>query len=76
MADIVEERQQARKETGAALMLIGLAIWVADALVLFFFRAAIRAGTAVEWLAGTAAFAVLGLVLVLKGFFMRGRPED
>ncbi len=57
-------------------MLIGLAIWVADALVLFFFRAAIRAGTAVEWLAGTAAFAVLGLVLVLKGFFMRGRPED
>ena len=76
MADIVEERQQLRKETGAALILIGLAIWVADALVLFFFRAAIRAGTAVEWLAGTAAIAVFGLVLMAKGFFMRGQTED
>ena len=76
MADIVEQRQQSRKETGAALMFVGLAIWVADALVLFFFRAAIRAGTTREWLVGTAALAVFGLLLMLKGFFMRGQPEE
>jgi len=37
MANAIESREEARKENGASLMFIGLAIWVADALVVFFF---------------------------------------
>jgi len=46
MASAIETREQSKKETGASLMFIGLAIWVADALVLFFLPASVKIGVA------------------------------
>jgi hypothetical protein len=40
MADARENREQSKKETGASLVVIGLAIWGVDARVLFFLPAA------------------------------------
>jgi Na+/melibiose symporter-like transporter len=76
MTDAIEKREQARHETGASLMFIGLALWVAGALVVFFLPAGMKLGHQTTFLAIIAALAVLGLVAMVKGYLMRGRPDE
>ncbi len=76
MAVTVEDREQAKKETGTSLMFIGLAIWVADALVLFFLPASVKLGTRLPWMSAITVLGVMGLSLLVAGYVMRGKVED
>jgi heme/copper-type cytochrome/quinol oxidase subunit 4 len=76
MTDGIEKREQARHETGASLMFIGLVLWVAGALVTFFLPASMKLGRETTFLAVIVALAVAGLVLMVKGYLMRGRPDE
>ena len=76
MASLVEGREESRKETGTSLMFIGLAIWVADALVAFFFPAAVRIGRQGTFLSVILVLAVTGLALMATGYMFRGKPEE
>jgi hypothetical protein len=57
-------------------MFIGLAVWVADALVAFFFPSAVRIGRQGTFLTIILVLAVMGLALMLNGYVMRGKPEE
>jgi len=61
-----------RRETGASLMFLGLAVWVADLLVVFFLPAGIKLGRYATFIGIIVALAVLGLVLMLVGYWTRG----
>jgi phosphatidylserine synthase len=71
MADMAE-----RRERGSSLMFIGLAVWVADLLVVFFLPAGIKAGMHTAFTAIIAVLAVLGLVLMVAGYRMRGGESE
>ena len=72
----LEDREQSKKETGASLMFIGLAIWVADALVLFFLPASVKMGGRFTWLIAITALALMGFTLLVVGYMMRGKAEE
>jgi hypothetical protein len=72
----LEDREQSKKETGASLMFIGLAIWVADALVLFFLPASVKMGGRFTWLTAITVLALIGLTLLVAGYVMRGKAEE
>jgi hypothetical protein len=72
----IEAREQSKKETGASLMFIGLAIWVADALVLFFLPASLKMGGRFTWLTAITALALMGLTLIVVGYAVRGKAEE
>jgi hypothetical protein len=72
----IEAREQSKKETGARLMFIGLAIWVADALVLFFLPASLKMGGRFTWLTAITALALMGLTLIVVGYAVRGKAEE
>jgi phosphatidylserine synthase len=76
MASGPENREQSKKETGASLVFIGLAIWVADALVVFFLPASVKMGSQNTFLAIILALAAVGLLLMVAGYLMRGKPEE
>lgn len=76
MAIAVDDREQAKKETGTSLMFIGLAIWVADALVVFFLPASVKLGTRWPWMSAIVALGLMGLTLLLAGYMMRGKAEE
>jgi hypothetical protein len=76
MADALERREQGRRETGASLMFIGLAVWVAGLLVLFFLPAGMKMGRETMFISVIAALAILGLVLLILGYMMRGQPDE
>jgi heme/copper-type cytochrome/quinol oxidase subunit 4 len=76
MASALDSREQSKKETGASLMFIGLAIWVAGALVAFFLPASMRLGSHVMSLTIIFALGLVGLLLLIVGFLMRGKPEE
>jgi len=76
MAKVLESQEQYRKETGTSLMFIGLAIWVADALVAFFFPSAMRLGSQGTFLTVILVLAAMGLLLMGTGYAMRGKPEE
>jgi hypothetical protein len=76
MANVLESREESRRETGASLMFIGLAIWVAGALVAFFFPAAVRIGRQGMFLSVMAILVVIGLALMTSGYVLRGKPEE
>jgi hypothetical protein len=67
MAKVLEGQEPSRKETGTSLMLIGLAIWVADALAAFFLPAAARLGSQGTFLTVIRAPAAMGLALMGTG---------
>jgi high-affinity Fe2+/Pb2+ permease len=71
MADVEEKR-----ETGASLMFIGLAVWVADLLVVFFLPSGMKLGRQTMFISVIATLAVLGLVLVVTGYLKRGKRGD
>jgi len=72
----LEDREQSKKETGGSLMFIGLAIWVADALVLFFLPASVKMGGRFTWLIAITALALIGFTLLVVGYMMRGKAEE
>jgi hypothetical protein len=76
MDNALEDREQSKKETGASLMFIGLAIWVADALVLFFLPASVKMGGRFTWLTAIMVLALMGLTLLVVGYVMRGKAEQ
>ena len=76
MATVVESREESRKETGTSLMFIGLAIWVADALVRFLFPAAVRIGHHGRFVSVILVLAVMGLGLMAMGYRFRGKGEE
>jgi hypothetical protein len=70
MTDMAE-----RRERGSSLMFIGLAVWIADLLVVFFLPAGIRAGMHAGFTAIILVLAVIGLALMISGSRMRGGSE-
>jgi len=75
MASTVDYGEQ-KKETGTSLMFIGLAIWVADALVIFFLPASAKLGTRMSWMSAIIMLGVMGLSLLVVGYLMRGQAEE
>jgi hypothetical protein len=75
MANALESREESRRETGTSLMFIGLAIWVADALVAFFFPAAVKIGRQGTFLGIILGLSIAGMVLMATGGTFRGKPE-
>ena len=71
MADAEEKR-----ESGAGLMFIGLAIWVVDALVVFFLPSAVRLGRHGVFIAIVIVLALLGLILMVSGYVKRSRAGE
>jgi hypothetical protein len=76
MMDALERREQGRRETGASLIFIGLAVWVAGLLVVFFLPAGMKIGRETMFLSVIVALGVLGLVLMILGYMMRGQPDE
>ena len=76
MASALEDREQSKNETGTSLIFIGLTLWVADSLVVFFLPASVRLGS--QRIFGTVilAMAAAGLALMVTGYLMRGKPEE
>ena len=67
MTDIEEKR-----ETGASLMFLGLGVWMMDLLVVFFLPSGIRFGHYATFLGIIIAMGVVGLVLLIIGYKVRG----
>ena len=76
MASVLEDLEETKKENGTSLMFIGLALWVADSLVVFFLPASVRLGSQRIFVTAILAFAALGLALMASGYLMRGKPEE
>jgi hypothetical protein len=62
-----------KRESGAGLMFVGLAIWVADLLVIFFLPSAIRMGRSTGFILIVVGLFVLGLLLMIGGYVKRRR---
>jgi hypothetical protein len=67
---------EAKQETGASLIFIGLAVWVVDLLVIFFLPAGIKLGHRATFVSIIAVLGVVGLVLLMTGYFKRGRSSE
>lgn len=66
MAEVLEKR-----ESSSSLLFIGLAVLVADLLVVFFLPSAFKVGRHGLFISIIAVLAVLGLVLMAVGFSVR-----
>ena len=62
---------EARRETGGSLMFVGLSVWVAGLLVLFFLPAATRIGYQGRFALILAVLGMLGAALMAYGWWMR-----
>jgi hypothetical protein len=71
MADAEQKR-----ETGTSLMFIGLAVWVADLLVVFFLPSGMKMGRETMFISIIVTLAVLGLILMIVGYLKRGKAEE
>lgn len=71
MADAEQKR-----ESGTSLMFIGLAVWVADLLVVFFLPSGMKLGRETMFISIIATLAVLGLILMISGYLKRGKAEE
>ncbi len=68
MADAEEKR-----ETGASLMFIGLAVWVVDLLVVFFLPSGMRLGRQTMFISIIVVLFLVGLILMVSGYVKRGK---
>jgi hypothetical protein len=57
-------------------MFIGLAVWVADLLVVFFLPSGMKMGRETMFISIIATLAVLGLILMIVGYLKRGKAEE
>lgn len=64
-----------KRETGLSLMFIGLAVWAADLLVVFYLPAALKIGQHTLFVSIITIMAIAGLVLMITGYGLRGRSE-
>jgi phosphatidylserine synthase len=71
MADVEQKR-----ETGGSLMFIGLAVWVAGLLVLFYFPAGSRLGHQPGFIGILIVLAALGAVLMGRGWSIRRKESS
>jgi NADH:ubiquinone oxidoreductase subunit 3 (subunit A) len=76
MTSVLKSHEESKRETGTSLIFIGLAIWVADALVAFLFPAAVKIGRQGMFLSVILVLAVMGLALMATGYMLRGKPEE
>jgi len=76
MANASELREQGKRETGGSLMFIGLAVWVAGLLVLFFLPAGMKMGRESMFIALIAGLGLLGALFMVLGYMMRGTPDE
>jgi hypothetical protein len=76
MASAVEDREQSKREMGTSVMFIGLALWVADALVVFFLPAGVKLGSQRVFVPVILTLAAAGLILMSGGYLVRGKPEE
>ncbi len=76
MASVLEDREQSKRESGTSLMFIGLALWVADALVVFFLPASVRLGSQRTFVTVILILAAVGVAFMASGYLMRGKPEE
>ena len=67
-----------KRESGTSLMFMGVALWVADLLVVFFLPAGVKLGSQGHFLGIIAVIGVLGLLLLVAGYSRRfyGGPEE
>lgn len=70
MMDIEEKH-----ETGASLIVVGLGFWMMDLLVAFFLPSGIVYGRRSAFLGIIATMGVLGLILLIAGWKVRGRAS-
>ena len=68
--------KEAKREAGASLIFIGLAVWVVDLLVIFFLPAGIKLGHRATFVSIIVVLGVVGLVLLMTGYFKRGRLSE
>lgn len=71
MAEMLE-----KYETSCSLVFIGLAVLVADLLVLFFLPSAFKVGKHQLFISIIGVLALLGLVLMIAGFSMRRNTTE
>ena len=64
-----------KTETGSTLMFIGLALWVAALLVVFFLPAAIKIGHHGTFVCLLSILVLAGVVSMARGLRLRGREE-
>jgi hypothetical protein len=72
----VGKQEIERQDTGTAVMFMGLSVWVADLLVLFFLPSGYRVGRESTFLAIMMVLGVLGLLLILGGYRKRGKAAE
>jgi energy-converting hydrogenase Eha subunit G len=65
-----------RTETGASLMFIGFALWVAGLLVVFFLPGGIKTGHEAALLSVIGVLAGCGSACVVSGYKVRGRRGE
>jgi len=67
-----------KRESGTSLMFMGVAVWVADLLVVFFLPAGVKLGGQRTFLSVIAVMGVVGLLLLAVGYSRRfyGGPEE
>lgn len=70
MANVEEKR-----ELGGSLIFIGLALWVADLLVIFYLPALMKFGRHGTVSGIVAVLAVAGLTLMITGYGLRRKSE-
>lgn len=68
---VIEEK----RETGASLMLAGLAVWVVDFLVVFFLPSGMKLGRYATFLGIIITMAIVGLSLLIVGYKARGKSS-
>ncbi|MBZ5719127.1 MAG: hypothetical protein LAO03_01995 [Acidobacteriia bacterium] len=60
-----------KRERGTSLMFIGLALWVADLLVIFYLPSAVKLGRHGMFLGIIATLAALGVIAMVAGYQKR-----
>ena len=73
---IIPNEASDNRESGAALMFIGLSVWVAALLVLFFLPSGYKVGHESALLAIMIGLGIAGLFLVGIGYRRRATVED
>lgn len=64
-----------KRETGTSLILLGLAVWVVDLLVVFFLPSGLKLGRYATFFGIIIAMGVLGLALLITGYKTRGKSS-
>ena len=70
MADIEDQR-----ELGGSLIFIGLTLWVADLLIVFYLPALMKLGPHATVSGIVAVLAAAGLTLMITGYGLRRKSE-